>query len=82
MSTFKNRLTPLENSRLLALDAWYKTLEDRQLRMDCPDSYHEELLRQADEMDRVGIVTWEEWRDLRLLADQAYLHTVAGKDYH
>jgi hypothetical protein len=30
------------------------------MRMDCPDAYHDELLRQADEMDRLGIVTWQE----------------------
>ncbi|MNY26913.1 hypothetical protein D3C86_1607850 [compost metagenome] len=50
--------------------------------MDCPDAYHDELLRQSDEMDRLGIVTWTEWRDLRMEADQAYLRAVAGEDYH
>jgi hypothetical protein len=32
-------------------------------------------------MDRLGIVTWTEWRDLPMKADQAYLRAVAGKDY-
>jgi hypothetical protein len=50
--------------------------------MDCPDAYHDELLRLADEMDRLGIVDWQEWRDLRVEADQAYLRAVAGADYH
>jgi hypothetical protein len=50
--------------------------------MDCPDAYHEELIRQADEMDRQKIVDWEEWRDLRVKADHAYLRAVAGADYH
>ncbi|WP_430962760.1 hypothetical protein [Pseudomonas juntendi] len=49
--------------------------------MDTPDDYHEELLRQADEMDRRGIICWQEWRDLRLEADAAYLRAVAGEDY-
>lgn len=50
--------------------------------MDCPDGYHEELLRQSDEMDRKGLVSWDEWRDLRCAADQAYLRAMAGGDYH
>jgi hypothetical protein len=33
-------------------------------------------------MDRLGIVSWQEWRDLRIEADQAYLRAVAGEDYH
>ncbi|MBA1205110.1 hypothetical protein G7009_25695 [Pseudomonas capeferrum] len=82
MNAYKNLLTPDQQRRLRALDAWHQILDDAQLRMDCPDTYHEELLRQADEMDRLGIVTWTEWRDLRREADQAYLRAVAGEDYH
>lgn len=82
MNAFKDLLTPAQESRLRALDAWHRALEDRQLRMDCPDDYHDELLRQSDEMDRLGIVSWSEWRDLRIEADQAYLRAVAGEDYH
>lgn len=82
MNAFKDLLTPVQELRLRALDAWHRALEDRQLRMDCPDAYHDELLRQSDEMDRLGIVSWSEWRDLRIEADQAYLRAVAGEDYH
>ncbi|WP_213941323.1 hypothetical protein [Pseudomonas sp. dw_612] len=82
MNSFKNLLTPAQEQRLCALDAWHRALDDCSLRMECPDAYHEELLRQADEMDRQGIVNWEEWRDLRLEADEAYLRAVAGGDYH
>jgi hypothetical protein len=82
MNAFKNLLTLAQERRLLVLDFWHRALENRSLRMDCPDAYHEELLRQADEMDRQGIVGWEEWRDLRVEADQAYLRAVAGEDYH
>jgi hypothetical protein len=81
MNAFKNLLTPAQETRLWALDAWYRALENKQLRMDCPDAYHDELVRRTDEMDRLGIVTWIEWRDLRMLADQAYLRAVAGEDY-
>ncbi|MNE60954.1 hypothetical protein D3C80_1561350 [compost metagenome] len=49
--------------------------------MGSPDDHHEELLRQADEMDRRGIICWQEWRDLRLEADAAYLRAVVGEDY-
>jgi hypothetical protein len=48
--------------------------------MDCPDSYHEELLRQSDEMVRLGIVSWEEWREIRIETYQTYLRAVAGED--
>lgn len=82
MKSFQNQLTPAQEQRLCALDAWHCALENCALRMDCPDAYHEELLRQADEMDRQGIVNWEEWRDLRLEADAAYSRAVAGGDYH
>lgn len=82
MNAYKNLLSPDQQRRLQALNAWHQVLDDAQLRMDCPDAYHEALLRQADEMDRLGIVTWTEWRDLRREADQAYLRAVAGEDYH
>lgn len=81
MSSFEILLTPIQERRLCALDAWNRALENSPLRMDCPDSYHEELIRQADEMDRKGIVDWQEWRDLRIEADKAYLRAVAGEDY-
>lgn len=81
MNSFRNLLTPAHERRLRALDQWHKTLDNIALRMESPDAYHEELLRQTDEMDRQSIVNWEEWRDLRREADQAYLRAVAGDDY-
>lgn len=82
MNSLRNLLTLAEERRLCALDAWHRALENIALRMESPDAYHEELLRQSDELDRQGIVTWQEWRDLRIEADQAYLRAVAGEDYH
>lgn len=82
MKAFTNLLTADQANRLQALDTWHRAFENRQLRMDCPDAYHEELLRQSDEMDRKGFVSWDEWRDLRISADEAYLSAVAGVDYH
>lgn len=82
MNAFTNRLTPAQERRLCALDAWYQVLDDIALRKESPDAYHEELLRQSDEMDRLRIVSWQEWRDLRIKADLAFLRAVAGEDYH
>ncbi|OBZ20200.1 hypothetical protein BS643_22790 [Pseudomonas protegens] len=81
MNTLKNILSPQEQARLHAQDRWYRAFEDEALRNDCPDAYHEELLRQADELDRQRLVTWQEWRDLRIKADRAYLCAVAGREY-
>ncbi|WP_229610246.1 hypothetical protein [Pseudomonas putida] len=81
MRTFEKDLSALQLLKLNCLAGWFRVLEDRALRMDSPDDYHEELLRRADEMDRQGIISWQEWRDLRQEADAAYLRAVAGDDY-
>ncbi|WP_230387666.1 hypothetical protein [Pseudomonas guariconensis] len=75
---------PLERERRKrrAIDRWFTLFDDHTLRQDCPSTYHETLLRQADEMDRLGLLAWTEWRDLRRLADRAFLRAVAGADYH
>ncbi|MGY2260342.1 hypothetical protein [Pseudomonas sp. SDO55104_S430] len=82
MYAFRNLLTPAQELRLRTLDAWHRALDNKPLRMDCPDAWHDELVRQTDEMDRLGIISWSEWRDLRMEADRAYLEAVAGGDYH
>ena len=82
MNALKNQLTFVQETKLLALDAWHSALENLELRMDCPDAYHDELLCKADEMDCMGVLSWDEWRDLRREADEAYLRAVAGDDYH
>jgi len=81
MRTFEKDLSAPQLLKLNCLAGWFRVLEDRGLRMDSPDDYHEELLRRADEMDRQGIISWQEWRDLRREADAAYLRAVAGDDY-
>lgn len=81
MQTFPDAFTPREQARLSAIAVWYQLLENRQLRMDCPDDYHAELARQADEMDRLGIISFAEWRGLRDEAHRAYQHAVQGVDY-
>jgi len=82
MNSFRNLLTTAQARKLCALDAWHRAFENSSLRRECPDAYHEELLRQADEMDRQGIIDWQEWRALRKQGDEAYLRAVAGEDYH
>ncbi|MHC8395312.1 hypothetical protein ACYZT8_16870 [Pseudomonas sp. LB3P93] len=82
MHSFANLLTPAQEEKLRALNTWHLVLDDLRLRMECPDAWHEELIRQSDEMDRLGMVSWQEWRDLRIEADQAYLRAIAGEDYH
>lgn len=82
MNTCRNVFSPEQEAKLRAYERWHRALDDCSLRMDCPDAYHEELLRQADEMDRLDVVTWQEWRELRMTADKAYLQAVAGADYH
>ncbi|WP_439878647.1 hypothetical protein [Pseudomonas prosekii] len=71
MNTCKSLFSPDQEAMLRAYDRWHRALDDCSLLMDYPDAYHHELLRQADEMDRIGIVTWQEWRELRIKADQA-----------
>lgn len=80
MHAFKSILSVQQQERIRALDVWHSAFENRTLRMNCPDAYHEELLRQTDEMDRRGIIDWAEWRDLRM-ADHAYSRAIAGEDY-
>lgn len=75
-------LSAADQRFILALARWRALLEDRALRMECPDAYHDILLREADELERRGVIGWEEWRDLRLEADAAYLQAVAGADFH
>lgn len=71
-----------EASRLAAINDWFLLFDDVERRRDCPSAHHEQLLRLADEMDRLGLVDWREWRDLRLLADRSFLRAIAGSDYH
>lgn len=82
MNTCRNVLSPEQEAKLHPFARWHRPLDDCSLRMDCLDAHHEELLRQADEMDWLDVETRQEWRDLRVMADQAYLQQIAGADYH
>lgn len=66
---------------LEAINRWFSTFDNHALRNACPSAYHEELLRQADEMDRLGMIDWQQWRDLRQLADRSLQRALEGADY-
>lgn len=71
----------MEVQKYAALDAWFARYDDWKLRRDYPNNYHDDLLRQADEMDRLRLIGFVEWRELRVLADQAFLRSVEGGDF-
>ena len=77
-----NQQISQEQRRLVAVNRWFMVYDDVERRRNCPSSHHEALLGQADEMDRLGLIGWREWRDLRRLADRAFLKAIAGADYH
>ncbi|MFB4394260.1 MULTISPECIES: hypothetical protein [unclassified Pseudomonas] len=81
MNAFTDEIAQ-ERRRLVAINDWFVLYDDIERRRDCPSTYHEQLLRRADEMDRLGLVDWREWRDLRRLADRGFLRAIAGTDYH
>lgn len=54
-----------------AINRWFSTFDDHSARCACPHAYHQELLRQADEMKRLGLIARQQWRDLRQLADRS-----------
>ena len=54
MNAYKNLLSDTEVKKLAALDRWHAALDDVTLRRDNPDGYHEELIRRADELHRLG----------------------------
>ncbi|MFJ7813986.1 hypothetical protein ACIQYQ_24605 [Pseudomonas asiatica] len=81
MNAFSEEIA-LGQRRLEAINRWFLLYDDVEQRRNCPSIHHEELLRLADEMDRLGLLDWREWRDLRRLADRGFLRAIAGSDYH
>ncbi|VVM45040.1 hypothetical protein PS645_00453 [Pseudomonas fluorescens] len=60
-----------------ALAAWYQLLNEPLIRMDCEDQY-DELLKAADEMERLGIINGAEWRHLVREAGLAFANATEG----
>ncbi|MGL6245161.1 hypothetical protein [Pseudomonas sp.] len=62
-----------------AMDAWYKLLNEPEIRMDCEEQY-DELLKAADEMERTGLINCKEWRQLVREAGAAFSKAKEGVD--
>ncbi len=60
-----------------ALAAWYQLLNEPLICMDCEDQY-DELLKAADEMERLEIINSTEWRQLVREAGLAFAKATAG----
>lgn len=63
---------------LEAINRWFSTFDDHALCNTCPSGYREELLRQADEMKRLGLIAQQQWRDLRQLVDRSLQRAPEG----
>ncbi len=63
---------------LEAINRWFSTFDDHALRNACPSAYGEELLSQADEMRRLQLIAWQQWRDLRQLVDRSLQRASKG----
>jgi hypothetical protein len=60
-----------------ALAEWYQLLRQPHIRMDSEDHY-DELLKAADEMERLGLITGLEWRILVREAGVAFANSGGG----
>lgn len=60
-----------------ALAAWYKLLRQPEIRMDSQEHY-DELLKAADEMERIGLINGSEWRVLVREAGVAFANSIQG----
>lgn len=60
-----------------ALAAWYKLLRQPEIRMDSEEHY-DELLKAADEMERIGLINGSEWRVLVREAGVAFANSIQG----
>lgn len=58
------------------LKAWYELLDDEGYRMESPDAYHADLMRQAEELFRTDVIEWADWMELKELADAAYIQAL------
>lgn len=60
-----------------AMAAWNQLLKEPLIRMDCEEQY-DELLKAADEMERAGLITSNEWRQLVREAGTAFAQATEG----
>jgi hypothetical protein len=59
----------------MELKAWRLLLEDDVYRLDFPDDYYDTLIKRADELVRLDLITLQDWQLLKEAADEAYART-------
>ena len=59
----------------MELKAWRLLLEDDVYRLDFPEDYYATLLKRADELLRLELITLRDWQLLKDAADEAYART-------
>lgn len=66
-----------DDAKREALAAWYKLLRQPGIRMDSEEHY-DELLKAADEMERLELINGAEWRVLVREAGVAFANSIQG----
>ena len=59
------------------LEAWYAQYDDVSYRRESPDAYHHELVRTAEVLRDDGAIDWDDWLQLKAMADQAHINALA-----
>ena len=58
------------------LEAWYAQYDDVSYRRESPDAYHHELVRTAEALRDEGAIDWDDWLQLKAMADQAHVNAL------
>ena len=64
-----------ESDLEMELKAWRLLLEDDVYRLDFPEDYYDTLIKRADELARLELITLGDWQLLKDAADKAYART-------
>ena len=59
------------------LEAWYAQYDDVSYQRESPDAYHHELVRTAEALRDDGAIDWDDWLQLKAMADQAHINALA-----
>jgi hypothetical protein len=77
VTTVLGSLAMNDDQKKQALAAWYKLLNEPEIRMDAEEQY-DELLKAADEMERTGLISSSEWRTLVKAAGTSFAKAIEG----
>ncbi|HDS1818740.1 TPA: hypothetical protein QEM96_003414 [Pseudomonas putida] len=58
------------------LEAWYAQYDDVSYQRESPDAYHHELVRTAEALRDEGAIDWDDWLQLKAMADQAHVNAL------